>query len=174
MVRGDPVCRKEDCSQYDVGLVFKEINSYSDQDKFIENVWKPGELFDFPASVECSNCSRHFVRSWLKRFPSLAYSKYVDGAFCLPCVCFGVQCGRNTNKLDKLFKSPLTLWTSAASRFTKHASGKCEMHNFAVIAVETFLRNMRREAVPIDQQINNLLQQQINRNREILNPFLKQ
>ena len=175
MVRGDPVCRKEDCSQYDVGLVFKEISSYSDQDKlkFIENVWKPGELFDFPASVECSNSNRHFVWSWLKRFPWLAYSKYLDGAFCLPCVCFGVQCGRNTNKLDKLYKSPLTLWTSAISRFSKHASGKCEMHNFAVIAMENFLRNMRREAVPIDQQINNLLQQQINRNREILKSLFK-
>ena len=48
MARGDPVCRKEDCSQYDVGLVFKGISSYSDQDKlkFIESVWKPGELFD--------------------------------------------------------------------------------------------------------------------------------
>ncbi|XP_068676812.1 uncharacterized protein [Montipora foliosa] len=45
MLRGDPVCRKEDCSYYDIGLVFKEISSYSDQDKlkFIENVWKPGQ-----------------------------------------------------------------------------------------------------------------------------------
>ena len=36
-------------AQYDVGLVFKEVRTYSDQDKlkFIENVWKPGELFDF-------------------------------------------------------------------------------------------------------------------------------
>jgi len=150
MVRGDPVCGKEDCSQYDIGVVFTEISSYSDQDKFkfIENVWKPGELFDFPASVECSNSHRHFVWSWLKRFPWLAYSKYLDGAFCLPCVLFGVQCGRNTNKLDKLYKSPLTLWTSAISRFTKHASGKCEMHNLAVIAMENFLRNMRREDIP--------------------------
>ena len=81
---------------------------------------------------------------------------------------FGVQCGRNSNKLDKLYKSALTLCTSAMSRFTKHASGKCEMHNFAVIAMEKFLRNMTRESVPIDQQINNLLQQQIKRNREIL------
>ena len=135
MVRGDPVCRKEDCSQYDIGLVFKEISSYSDQDKlkFIENVWKPGELFDFPSSVECSNSNRRFVWSWRKRFPWLAYSKYLDGEFCLPCVFFGVQCGRNTDKLDKLYKSLLTLWTSAISRFTKHASGKCEMHNLAVI-----------------------------------------
>ena len=65
MVSGDPVCRKEDCSQYDIGLVLKEISSYSDQDKgkFLENVWKPwpGELFDFPVSVECSNSNRHFV-----------------------------------------------------------------------------------------------------------------
>ena len=35
------------------------------------------------------------------------------------------------------------------------------MPNFAVIAMENFLRNMSRESVPIDQQINNLLQQQI-------------
>ena len=79
--------RKEDCSQYDVGLVFMEIGSYSDQDKFRfkENVWKPGKLFDFPASAKCSNNNRHFVWSRLKRFPWLAYSKY-DGTFCLPCV----------------------------------------------------------------------------------------
>ena len=59
------------------------------------------------------------------------------------------------------------------SRFTKHTSGKCEMHNFAVIAMENFLRNMTRESVPIDQQINNLLQQQIKRNREILKSLFK-
>ena len=63
MVRGDPVCRKEGCSQYDIGLVFKEIRSYLDHDKlkFTENVWKPGELLDFPVSVECSNSNGHFV-----------------------------------------------------------------------------------------------------------------
>ena len=59
------------------------------------------------------------------------------------------------------------------SRFTKHASGKCEMHNFAMTAMENFLRNMTRESVPIDQQINNLLQQQIKRNREILKSLFK-
>ena len=143
MVRGDPVCRKEDFSQNDIGLFFKEISSYSDQHKlkFIQNV--------------------------------LAYSKYLDGAFCLPCVLFGVHCGRDSNKLEKLYKSPLTLWTSAISRFTKHASGKCEMHNFAVIAMENFLKNMTRESVPIGQQINNLLQQQIKRNREVLKSLFK-
>ena len=95
MVRGDPVCQKEDCPQYDIGLVFKEISSYSNQDKlkFIENAWKPGELFDFPVSMECSNSKRHFVWGWLKRFPWLAYSKFLDGAFCFPCVCLESSVG---------------------------------------------------------------------------------
>ena len=47
------------------------------------------------------------------------------------------------------------------------------MHNFAMIAMENFLRNMTRESVPIDQQINNLLQHQIKRNREILKSLFK-
>ncbi|KAK2551621.1 hypothetical protein P5673_027384 [Acropora cervicornis] len=88
---------------------------------------KPGKLFDFPVTVECSNSKRHFVRGWLKRFPWLADSKFLD-----------VQSRRNSNKLDKLYKTPLTLWTSALSRFTKHASGKCEMHNFSLIARDNF------------------------------------
>ena len=50
-----------------------------------ECVGSQGELFDFPVSVEFSNSNRHFVWSWLKRFPWLAYSKYLDGTFCLPC-----------------------------------------------------------------------------------------
>ena len=58
---------------------------------FIENAWKPGELFDIPVSVKCSNSKRDFVWGWLKRFAWLVYSKFLDGAFCLPCVLFGVS-----------------------------------------------------------------------------------
>ena len=47
------------------------------------------------------------------------------------------------------------------------------MHNFGVIALENFLRNVTRESVPIDQQISNLLQQQIKRNHEILKSLFK-
>jgi hypothetical protein len=121
-MRGEPICRRQDCSPFDIGFYFKEIGSSSPQDKlrFIENVWKPGELFDFPVSIE-NRKPRKFVFEWLRRYPWLAYSKYLDGAFCFPCVCFGVECGRNAHKLDKLLKSPLTCWTSAASRLAKHA-----------------------------------------------------
>ena len=44
MVLGDSVSQKENCFQYDIGLVFKEISSYSDQDKLksTENVFETG------------------------------------------------------------------------------------------------------------------------------------
>ena len=47
------------------------------------------------------------------------------------------------------------------------------MHNFSVIAMDNFLRNTRIESVPIDKHINNLLQEQIKRNREILKSLFK-
>ena len=52
------------------------------------------------------------------------------------------------------------------SGFTKHASGKCEMHTFTVLVMDNFLRNIGREFVPIDQQ-------QITRNHEILKSQFK-
>ena len=46
------------------------------------------------------------------------------------------------------------------------------MHNFSVIAMDNFMRVMRRRVVPVDLQLNNLMQQQIARNREILKSLL--
>lgn len=102
--RGQPVHRKEDCSSFDIGVVFKELISFSDAQKLelIEKIWKPDDKFDFPQSVE-SKKNRKFREDWLRKYPWLAYSKYLDGAFCLPCVLFSV----GNLKTDKLVKSPL-------------------------------------------------------------------
>ena len=100
-------------------------------------------------------------------------SSYLDGAFCLPCAFFAKHCGRNSAKLDKLVKSPLTFWTTAFQRLTSHSNGKCSTHNFSVIAMNNFIRTMKREAVPIDQQLNSLLQQQIAKNRTIMSSLFK-
>ena len=45
--RGEPICQKDDCCPLDTGLVFKNMISLTGQDKFrfLENVWKPTELF---------------------------------------------------------------------------------------------------------------------------------
>ena len=83
----EPICQKEDCCPYEIGLVFKNMILLSGQDKFqfLENVWKPTELFELLGSID-NGKSRKFDLSWLKRFPSLVNSKYLDGAFCLLCV----------------------------------------------------------------------------------------
>ena len=47
----EPVCGKEDCSPFDIGTVYRVIASFTDAEKFrfIESVWKPDLLFEFPA-----------------------------------------------------------------------------------------------------------------------------
>ena len=78
--RGEPVFRKEDCSPFDVGLVFSAIARFSDAEKlqFINNIWKPDALYEFPVSLETGEKLRKFRHDWLVRFPWLAYSKYLD------------------------------------------------------------------------------------------------
>ena len=50
----EPVCRKEDCLLIDIGTVYRVICSFTDAEKFwfIESVWKPDLLFEFPVSIE--------------------------------------------------------------------------------------------------------------------------
>ena len=103
-----PVRQKVDCSPSNIGSVYRVIASFTDAQKFrfIESVWKPDLLFEFPASKETSGKQRKFRQEWLEKYPCLVYSKYLNGALCLPCACFGMECGKNGAKLDKLFRSP--------------------------------------------------------------------
>ena len=88
-VRGEPVFREEDCSPFDIGLVYSTIARFSDADKFrsIQNIWKADVGYEFPVSLETGRKHRKFKPEWLVRFPWLAYWKYVDGASFLYAVC---------------------------------------------------------------------------------------
>ena len=155
--------------------MYRVTASFTDAEKFrfIESIWKPDLLFEFPASKQTCGKERKFRQEWLVKYPWLVYSKYLDGAFCLPCVCFGMECGKNGAKLDKLFRSPLTFWTTARGKFDSHASGKSEIHKFSVMAMQNFLAAMRRQTAPIDQQLNRLMQAQIDENREKMKSIVK-
>ena len=153
--RGKPVFRKEDCSPFDIGVLFNEISSFSDTRKLevIEKVWSPrSDPFVFPRTIESGGRSRKFNQAWLQQFPRLGYFKFLDGAFCFPCVLFARECGRNAGRLDKLVKTPITFWTTAMRSFARHSNGRCQVHNLAVIATNNFVRTMRQQIVPIDQQ----------------------
>ena len=56
----------------------------------LSKTWKSDALYKFPVSLETGGKFRKFRHEWLLRFPWLAYSKYVVGVFCLPCLCFGL------------------------------------------------------------------------------------
>lgn len=171
VLRGEPIKSKSDCNPFDFGICFEsEIGNLSDEKKYewITKVWKPTNKFVFPKSKEGKRANR-FNYSWLTMFSWLVYSEYLDGAFCLPCVLFGKQHGgHNSSKLDKLFKSPMVRWSSSYRTLVSHSNGKCLIHNFSVLAMDNFRRRMRQEVVPIDQQLDNLLQQQIAKNRQIM------
>ena len=171
----EPVCLKEDCSPFDIGTVYRVVASFTDAEKFrfIESVLKPELLFEFPASKETCGKQQKFRQEWLMKYPWLVYSKYLDGAFCLPCVCFRVECGKNDAKLDKLFPSLLPFWTTARGKFDSHASGKSEIHKFSVMAIQNFLATKRRQTAPIDQQLSQLMQAQINENQEKIKSIVK-
>lgn len=80
---------------------------------------------------------------------------------------------RNNQNLDKLVKSLLTNWTTAQARFQSHCQGKCEMHNTSALRMDNFIRTMRRQTIPVNQQLDNVLQQQITKNRQILSSLFK-
>ena len=70
--RGEPVFRKEDCSPFDIGVVFNDISSFSAQrtQEFIENVWSPvgDPQFQFLKSKEGFRKCRKFNPTWLQQF----------------------------------------------------------------------------------------------------------
>ena len=55
-----PVCRKEDSSTFDISTVYRGIAPLTDAEKFhfIQSIWKPDLLFEFPASKETSGKQR--------------------------------------------------------------------------------------------------------------------
>lgn len=72
-----------------------------------------------------------------------------------------------------LTQSPISCSTSAVSRFKKHSCGKSDTHNTAVLAMANFVRVMRHQVVPANQQLDILLQQQIETNRKILSSLFE-
>ena len=118
--RGDPTCLKEDCSRFDVWLICGSTArfSYAEKFEFIQNVWRPGLQFKLP---QCDHRElgklRKFRQDWLIRFPWLVYSKYLDVAFCLPCISFGVEYGTKAAAFDRWLRKQLTFWASACVKF---------------------------------------------------------
>ena len=162
--RGEPVCRKEDCSPFDIGTVYKEIATFPPAQKynFITNVWKPDTSFVFPKTFETKSRNRKFRLEWLEEYPWLVYSKYLDGALCLSCICFGKEprfhWKRNASKCKYyLFRVPLTFWTTAKCKFKDHCNGKFRVHRLSILAMQNFLQVQGKPTLLINQQLDQVV-----------------
>ena len=115
---------------------------------------------------------KRFLSNWFNDYEWLSYSKLYDGAFCYPCVFFGHGSGHNSGKLNLLFKSPLTGWTSATSKFNHHQTN-CKMHSDAVVAMENFRSIKRGEMQAINTQLDQQRKTRVRKNRQKLLPIVK-
>ena len=96
--RGMSLVKDCDVNKYDIGRCIKEKPKSRELYDVIENMWKPDNAFDFPATMEGNVEKKRpkcFVNNWLNEFSWLAYPKLYDGAFCIPCVFFGLSTGHN-------------------------------------------------------------------------------
>ena len=140
----------------------------------INNHWKPPPTFNFPLTEFGKTTSerRKFSASWLNRWSWLCYSKLHDGAFCLSCVLFGQETDHNCQKLNKLFKEPLTNWKSAATKLQDHHQHST-VHHDSMMRMMYFRTVMMGQRKGIDEQADKLRSERIEYNRSILRSISK-
>ena len=162
----------EESNPYDIGIFrFPNARHLSNEQKYdlILKCWKPEPSYNFPKTVEGRN-TRSFRYEWLRTYPWLRYSPMYDGAFCLPCVLFGNDTA--FERLDKLFKSPLKLWTSAASKFSAYEK-RSSKHKNSVTDLQLFKASMQNKRKDIDELLSAQVEKRIKENRERLSPIVK-
>ena len=108
---------QDDVDNYDIGHFDESSDQLTEYQLYdlINKLWKPGKTFQYPVTIE-SGKNRKFNPNWFDLYPWLDYSKYLDGIFCIPCAFFEKKSGHADDKLTKLFKEPLTYWTSVSGR----------------------------------------------------------
>ena len=160
------------CPSDDIGVYYrKTLLTDEEKYRYLKYPWTPAASYKFPLK-EMGNRKRSFQSSWLAKYPWLTYSPSLDGAFCRYCVLFGKKTGKNAGRLDKLYTSPLTLWTSASGKFNEHQE-KSEFHKNAVIFAGNFMNVVDRNVMNVDEQLNKASQKIIEDNRDKLRPIIK-
>ena len=156
-------------SSFDIGhFVFsgKQLDD-SELADFLKNIWIPPQDFEFPLKLEPGK-SRKFLLSWLNDFPWLAYSKFSNGCFCVPCVFFAKKIGHSEARIKVLLKEPLCYWTSAREKLKQHSS-KSLTHKDSVLMMEGFKRRMENSGEnEVHVLADSALKKRIEYNRSIL------
>ena len=145
--------RCESHQPFDIGRFAGLMENASNDDikSLLDNVWKPSNRMDCP-----STSGRRFQLSWIETYPWLAYSKEVDGAFCIWCVIFGHRfqaLSKNSSKLEQLYREPFRSWGKASSKLQMHNT-KSHVHKFAALEYDNFLQLIENVRKPVEQMIS--------------------
>ncbi|XP_068704634.1 52 kDa repressor of the inhibitor of the protein kinase-like [Montipora foliosa] len=157
----------------DLGLYYTKAQSLSDDRKLelLKNFWTPPRAYNFP-KTQFYGKNRAFSFEWLTQFPWLVYSAAQDGAFCRFCVLFGHLTGKNSDRLDKLYKSPIKNWVSASTKFKEHQLNS-EFHKAAAGCAEDFLRVQEGKMLSISEQLSDIHRNTVELNRQKLRSIIK-
>ena len=151
-------------SDLDIGSFYLLADKMSDSKKYnaIKNVWKPDSEVTFPSRSFCGN-KRRFMLNWLPKFPWLAYSRKLDGAFCLPCALFGKCRG----PMYRLVKGHFSDWSCASSVFHDHER-KSDFHRPSILSMQHFCLVMEHKVMPVDKMHDVAFDRTVSQTREKL------
>ena len=144
-----------------LGHYYTHAQSLSESKKFelLRQSWMPNNTFQFP-STECYGQNRSFRLEWLTNHKWLVYSAKLNGAFCKYCVLFGSVCGKNTERLEKLYSSPLDNRVKATTKFKEHEL-RSECHRSAVVAGKNSQKVTEEKTLSVDCQVDKAKQRRI-------------
>lgn len=137
--------------------------------QLLTETWTPSFDYSFPFVKE-ANRNRRFQSQWLIRYPWLAYSPSMEGAFCKFCVLFGPEAIRNQS-LKRLVTTPFTRYKDAIELFSGHESNK--FHQNAVAQAEAFKNSCASGSEDISIAISSSHQRQVEENRMKIVPIIK-
>ena len=145
----------------DIGHHYLNASNLTDKEKY--------ELLTNSSKLDCDYClppnsSGHkFQVKWLTEFPWLAYSRSMDGAFCLHCVLFSsTETSHNASKLDRLYRSPFKTWSN----------GPRKLRTTATLKASHYKQCMAQKDNSVDIQLNSIVNKQIEQNRKKLVPIV--
>ena len=146
----------------DIGVNIGSLTLLSDADKYalLVDPYVPPTIF--PKHAEHGK-----QRSWLTKYPWLAYSRLLDGGFCLPCALFSRGGGGDRILVEK----SMCKFTKASDHLKEHSQKRA--HFVAIQGMESFRSVMEQSVLPIHHQLQSAVCLHIKRNREELMSILK-
>ena len=155
----------------DVAHLLPRIREMTMEEKnhWVTSPPRPSPDFCYPAD----SSNRKFLAKWFNEFPWLAYSKTLNGAYCVQCILFshGKESTHNGSKLEQLYSLPFRIWSNGPRKFRDHWQ-KSPRHRTATAAIRCFRQEVANKSKAIDVQLNKIVDSQIKENREKLIPII--